>query len=98
MTQIAYAAILAASILSFLLGLWARPFLSKNFLVKSVEPEQLSQFMDRIVNHEEAEARRNEVRRAMHDSGRRTRRMDGGRPAKVHQMRRRRKVNRHPEE
>lgn len=98
MTQIAYAAILAVSILSFTLGLWARPFLSKNFLVKSVAPEELSEFMDRIVNGEEAEARRNEVRRMLHDAGRRTMRTDGGRPAKVHRMRRVRRVSRHPEE
>lgn len=95
MNEIAYAAILAVSILSFVLGLWARPFLSKNFLVKSVEPEQLSMFMDRIVNGEEAEVRRNEIRTSMHRAGRRTRRIDGGKPAHIHKMRRHRKVNRH---
>lgn len=88
MTEIAWAAILAASMLSFVLGLWARPFLSKM-------PDQ-QQFMDRIINQEEAEERRNQIRRMLHDSNRRTMRLDGGLPAKVHKMRRKRRMYRDP--
>jgi len=91
-TEIAYAAIGAASMLSFALGLWARPFLYLKLFTKVVEPQELSALMDRIVNQEEAEERRNEIRRMLHDSGRRTMRLDGGAPAKVHRMRRVKRV------
>jgi hypothetical protein len=94
--EIAYAAMGAALLLGFILGYGVRLLLSKNPLTKPVAPQELSQFLDRIVNQEEAEARRNEIRRMMHDSGRRTMRLDGGKPAKVHKMRRRRKVLRTP--
>jgi len=50
--------------------------------------------MDRIVNQEEAEARRNEIRRMLHDAGRRTMRLDNGAPARVHKMRRVRRMYR----
>lgn len=90
--------ILAAAPPGFIAGWVSRPFLSKNQFTKPVAPQELSKFMARIVNEEESEARRNEIRRMLHDSGRRTMRLDGGKPAKVHKMRRRRKVNRHPEE
>jgi hypothetical protein len=95
-TEIAYAAIGAASMLSFLLGLWARPFFGPKTLTKSVEPQQLSALMDRMVNQEEADVRRNQIRRMLHDSGRRTMRLDGGSPAKVHKMRRKRRMYRDP--
>lgn len=88
MTVIAWAAIGAASMLSFMLGLWARPFLLKL-------PDQ-QQFLDRIVNQEEAEERRNQIRRMLHDANRRTMRLDGGLPAKVHKMRRKRRMYRDP--
>lgn len=98
MTEIAYAAIIAAFLLGLLLGYGARLFLSKNPFTKPVAPEELSMFMDRVVNQEEAESRRNEIRRMLHDSGRRTMRLDGGKPAKVHKMRRRKRALRAPPE
>lgn len=96
MTVIAYAAIGAALTVGFILGCWARPFLSQYSFMKSVEPQQLSAFFDRVVNQEEADARRNQIRRMLHDSGRRTMRLDGGPPAKVHRMRRKRRMYRDP--
>ena len=80
--------------LGFILGLWLRPFLLPEYLTKHVEPHELSELMERIVNQEEAEARRNEIRRMLHDAGRRTMRLDGGQPAKVHKMRRVRRMYR----
>lgn len=91
MTLLAYAAILAASMLSFVLGLWARPFLLR---MKDGELQQFALFMDRLANQEEADERRNLIRKRMHDAGRRTMRLDGGEPARVHQMRKRRTTRR----
>jgi hypothetical protein len=95
-TVIAYAATLAALLVGFILGYGARPFLCRFLPLKPVEPQQLSAYMDKIVNQEEAEVRRNEVRRMLHDAGRRTMRLDGGPPAKVHKMRRKRRMYRDP--
>lgn len=67
-------------LLSFGLGVWARPFLLRN-------RQDLAELMDRIVNAEGAEEQRNAIRRQLHDAGRRTMRTDGGAPAKVHRMR-----------
>jgi hypothetical protein len=89
MTIYAYVAIMAASMLSFVLGLWARPFLSK-----FSDVNDFALFMDRIVNQEEADERRNLIRMRLHDAGRRTMRLDGGQPAKVHRMRRVRRIYR----
>lgn len=91
MTVYAYAAIVAASMLGFILGLWARPFL---FRMKDGAQQDFALFMDRIVNQEEADERHNIIRMRLHDAGRRTMRLDGGEPAKVHQMRRGRRVYR----
>lgn len=93
MTEIAYAAIGAALLVGFILGYGARPFLCRFLPMKPVEPQQLSAYLDRVVNQEEAEARRNQIRRQLHDSGRRTMRLDGGPPAKVHKMRRKRRMS-----
>jgi len=86
MTYFAYAAILAASMFSFVLGLWARPFLLR---MKDVDAQEFALFMDRLANQEEADERRDLIRKRMHDAGRRTMRLDGGEPAVVHSMRRR---------
>jgi len=91
-----YAAIGAAATFGFILGLWLRPFLSKFPFLKSVEPQDISMLMDRIVNQEAAEQRRHELARMLHDSKRRTMRVDGGKPAHVHKMRRVRRVKREP--
>jgi len=93
-TEIAYAATIAAFLLGFLAGYGARLFLSRQTFTKTVAPEQLTPLMDRIVNQEGAEERRNQIRRMLHDSGRRTMRLDGGPPAKVHKMRRKRRMYR----
>lgn len=86
MTEIAYAAMGAALIVGFILGVWARPFLLR--LTKTHDPQEVSDFMNRVVNLEGAEERRRQNARMLHDAGRRTMRLDGGRPAKVHKMRR----------
>jgi len=91
-TEIAYAATGAALIVGFILGVWAWPFLSRHPITKTVEPEQLSRYMSKVINAEEAEARRNQIRKMLHDSRRRTMRLDGGSPAKVHKMRRKRRM------
>lgn len=85
MTAIAYATIGAALLLGFTLGYVVRPFLSQMPLDRM--------FMERIVNQEAAEERRNQVRRMLHDSNRRTMRLDGGKPAKVYKMRRKRRTD-----
>lgn len=54
---------------------------------KVVSPEQLSTLMEAIVNTEEATEQRNLKRKELHDAKRRTYRLDGGKPAKVHRMR-----------
>jgi hypothetical protein len=80
------AAIAAAFALGLILGAGVALLLSE--FTKPVEPQELTALMDRIVNQEGAEERRNQLRRMMHDSKRRTMRIDGGPPAKVHKMRR----------
>lgn len=90
-------AIWAAVIAGFALGLWLRPFLSKNPLTKTVEKQQLSAIMDRIVNTDEVESRGRMKRVELQRAGRRTQRFDGGSPARVHKMRRRKRINIHPD-
>jgi len=93
-TGFAYATLSAALLLGFILGYVVRHFLSSSVYTKTIEPHDLSSLMDRIVNQEEAEARRNEIRRMLHDAGRRTMRLDNGAPARVHKMRRVRRMYR----
>lgn len=88
MIIIATAATLVVLLLGFTLGYVARPFLCKNDID--------AVFMNRIVNQEAAEERRNQTRLMLHDAKRRTMRLDGGKPAQVHQMRRRRRMYRDP--
>ena len=64
---------------------------------KIVGPQELSRHLDRIVNAEGAEIRRNQMRKMLHDSGRRTMRLDGGPPATVHKMRRSKRRTIHPD-
>lgn len=91
-TLLLVVAIGAALVTGFALGALTRPFLWP----KSVDPLGFSAYMNRVVNLEEAETRRNENRRMLHDVKRRTMRVDGGVPAKVHKMRRRRRMYRDP--
>ena len=97
MIEIATAATLAGIILGFILGYWCRPFLSRFPNTKSVESQEFSAFMERIVNAEGAEERRNQMRKMLHDAGRRTMRLDGGPPATVHKMRRSKRRTIHPD-
>lgn len=84
-------ACIATAFVFFWLGWMCAP-------TKIVEPQELSRYMTRIVNAEGAEVRRNQMRKMLHDAGRRTMRLDGGKPATVHKMRRRRRTLRHPPE
>jgi hypothetical protein len=88
------AAILAALVVGFILGALARPFLSNNPLTKRVAPQEISALMNRVVNAEELDEARRVRRAQMMRAGRRTIRADGGPPAKVHKMRRRKAQNR----
>jgi hypothetical protein len=73
-------ACLATGCVCFALGCACAP-------TKIVEPDQLAAYMARVVNAEGHDERRMQLRRVMHRSGRRTMRLDGGLPAKVHRMR-----------
>jgi hypothetical protein len=58
----------------------------------AASPELVAKFMTRVVNLEELEEHRRTVRLRMMQAGRRTARFDGGESAKVHSMRRRRRI------
>lgn len=77
-------ACIATAVTFFMLGWIAAP-------TKIVAPEELAAYMNRIVHAEGHQERRMQMRRIMHDSGRRTMRLDGGMPAKVHRMRTRKR-------
>ena len=82
------AAIVAALTVGFAAGLWARPFLSHLKFLKTIERHEVSGYMNALTLAEGFEERRNQLRRMVHDSGRRTMRLDAGPPATVHKMRR----------
>jgi adenylate kinase len=58
----------------------------------AARPEEVAKFMARVVNLEALEEHRRLVRLKMMQAGRRTVRYDGGKPATVHTMRRRRRI------
>lgn len=94
MTATLYATIGAAFALGVFLGVGVALFVAQKWDTKLVEPQQLSQLMDRLVNAEEAEVRANVRRAQLQRAGRRTQRIDGSPPATVHKMRRRKRSNR----
>ena len=73
----------------FGLGWIARPLWSKH-----KDADEMSAYMERVVNQEGAEEYRTAMRLRLHDANRRTMRLDGGAPATVHRMRRRRRTKR----
>lgn len=92
MTQLVFIA-LGAGLIGLFLGLMTWPLFLQTY-VKPVDPQELSQMMEGVVNGEEVDELRRVRRAAMLRAGRRTVRGDGGPPAKVHRMRRRKTHNR----
>lgn len=86
---------MAALMIGFTLGYGLRPFLSQ--FTKYVEPQEITTFMSRIVNAEGARERRTQMVKTIAVSKRRTMRIDGGPPARVHKMRKRKRVLRNPD-
>lgn len=90
MNIIATAAIeIAGAAGGFTAGWFLRPFLLRHRGIDELQP-----YLDKVVNTEGHQEYRNAMRRQLHDAKRRTMRFDGGAPATVHRMRRKRRGQR----
>lgn len=77
---------LTTAFIFFWIGFFVAP-------TKIVEPQELSYELKRIINQEAIEVQGHMRRVELMRANRRTQRFDGGKPAVVHKMRRRKRTN-----
>lgn len=85
----------AAALLGLIVG-WAAAALYYR-AIKPVDPQQLTLLMKRLVTAEGYDERRKQVRTMLTRSNKRAMRLDGGMPAKVHKMRKRKRRSAYPD-